>query len=723
MDIRGRFPASRRLLAAGVAFGVVLGLQAGEARADAIASFLIKNVPVPTPRPPHVASGAVPLLAAVEERDQTNVGSVAAIGSMLQPSTGPVASSRRADVAPINGNLKAGLDALAGRDAKKALAIRAGLRPGSIERKVLAWAIALSGQPGIPSGEIAAIVADLPDWPGQKTMRINSERALASEKPSAAAVIKAFGNSRPESLDGAIELAKANLANGNAKAARAAIARFWHTETLSDKDTKRVLDEVGKALTRDDHRARMAMLFYRERVKAAMALADRAGRPNLAKAWAAVIGNDANAAKLLDAVPAGERDAGHLFARIKHHRRAGNYEEAARLFASAPKDPAALVNPDEWWVERRLVSRGLLDEGKAAAAYKVAAGHAAESPAMQAEAEFHAGWYALRFLNDPRRAAPHFERIVRLSSTPISRARGYYWLGRATGGAQGQRHYRSAALHQGTYYGQLAAQALGIRRLAISNPKPGEAERARFAANELVRAIELLEAAGHGGRADIIYRELAERLNSAGELALLAARAERRGNNPLALQIGKIAHGRGLEVDTLSWPMGAIPTNAKIDGAGRALAYAIARQESAFNVGAVSPADARGLLQLLPGTAKQMAKKTGQKYSAQRLVTDAAYNATLGAAYLSEQLDSFGNSYILTFVGYNAGPRRARDWVATYGDPRGRPIEEVIDWVERIPFTETRNYVQRVMENYQVYKARIANAPLDIEGDLRHGRR
>jgi soluble lytic murein transglycosylase len=329
----------------------------------------------------------------------------------------------------------------------------------------------------------------------------------------------------------------------------------------------------------------------------------------------------------------------------------------------------------------------------------------------------------LRFLDQPAKAIPHFERILKASETPITQARANYWLGRAHGAVGGAKFFAAAARHGGAYYGQLAAQALGRTRLEISDPKPGPAERETFARRELVRAIAALEAAGHANRADILYRELAERLSSPGELALLAAQAERRGDRTLALQIGKIAHARGLEVDTVSWPVGAIPPDTRIGETGRALAYAIARQESAFNAAAVSPANARGLLQLLPGTAKLMAKKTGLKYDKGRLTRDAAYNATLGSAYLSEQLDNFGNSYILTFAGYNAGPGRAREWVAAYGDPTGKSIEDVVDWVERIPFTETRNYVQRVMENYQIYKARIGSGRLDIVSDLRFGRR
>ena len=167
--------------------------------------------------------------------------------------------------------------------------------------------------------------------------------------------------------------------------------------------------------------------------------------------------------------------------------------------------------------------------------------------------------------------------------------------------------------------------------------------------------------------------------------------------------------------------IGAIPAAAKISGAGKALAYAIARQESEFNIGAVSHAGARGLLQLMPGTAREVAKKEGLPYSAGRLTTDAAYNATLGAAYLGEQLGRFDGSYVLTFIGYNAGPGRAREWIKRYGDPRGKDIDAVVDWIERIPYAETRSYVQRVMENYQVYKMRLSGT-FDIAGDLCNGR-
>ena len=219
----------------------------------------------------------------------------------------------------------------------------------------------------------------------------------------------------------------------------------------------------------------------------------------------------------------------------------------------------------------------------------------------------------------------------------------------------------------------------------------------------------------------MLYRDLAQQMVSPGELALLAAMAEQRGDHFLALRVGKIAASRGLDIGALSHPVGVIPASADISGAGKALAYAIARQESEFNVGAVSGAGARGLLQLLPGTARDVAKRSGLPYSKERLTTDAGYNATLGAAFLGEQLGRFDGSYVLTFAGYNAGPRRAREWVARYGDPRGKSLDAVVDWIERIPFTETRGYVQRVMENYEVYKMRLSGK-FDIADDLVNGR-
>jgi soluble lytic murein transglycosylase len=683
-----------------------------EVLAQGIESLLLEQVPVPVQRP-----------ARPEKPDLIPANFPLAYAPESGAAPMPVAAGSGLNVDAIKGSFRDGIKALADRNAIKALAIRNGMAKTSIEYKTLGWTIALSGDGGLRSADIAEIAGELPGWPGQTTMRQLSEAALARERHSSSEVILAFSNQRPESIWGAQLLARAYLDIGNPKAARAVLAPFWHSENLSHSAEKQILQMFASVLTREDHRIRMHQQFYRERSKAGMRMGALAEQYSLAKARTAVIGNAGNADTLIKAVePSSQQDVGYLYTRIKRLRRLGKYKDAARLMLDAPGDPQILINPDEWWVERKIISRALLDSGDFKTAYKIAANHSAQSPVDIAEAEFHAGWYALRFLNDRTNAQRHFETIAQITTTPISQARAYYWLGRASTGEEARRHFRSAARHYGTFYGQLAAQRLGMQKLEVKKPVPSPSDRLNFANRDMARAIRLLEATGQDSRAAMLYRALAESLNSAGELAILAARAEKQDKHNLALQIGKIGHSRGLEVETVSWPVGAIPAKAKITGAGRALAYAVARQESAFNAAAISPARARGLLQLMPATAKQMAQKLGVAYSPGKLTSDPAYNASLGAAYLSEQLDNFSNSYILTFVGYNAGPSRARRWIEAYGDPRGQPIDVVVDWIERIPFTETRNYVQRVMENYQIYKARLYAGRFDIEGDLRMGR-
>ena len=196
--------------------------------------------------------------------------------------------------------------------------------------------------------------------------------------------------------------------------------------------------------------------------------------------------------------------------------------------------------------------------------------------------------------------------------------------------------------------------------------------------------------------------------------------AERDGQHQVALQVGKIAAGRGLPVQSLAFPTAAIPPTAKTSGVERPVVFAIARQESAFNPAAISSAGARGLLQLMPATAKEIAKHAGLAYSKARLTSDPGYNATLGAAHLGDLVDTFGGSYVMTFAAYNAGSSRVADWVKQNGDPRD-PRVDVVNWIELIPFTETRNYVQRIMENLQVYRVRLGSPALVIEADLRRG--
>lgn len=652
---------------------------------------------------------------AVIDRAITGSVAVSAAAGMMTSSLTSTGSVQR---------LKSGLDALASGNLAQARIARDNLPANSLDRAILMWAIAISGGDAVSSGEIAEAARTLANWPGMSTLRSNSERAMLRENPGPRTILDAFGNTSPQTAEGAIILARAHMAVGNTKQARAVLARIWRTEKLDAKVEQAILREFSRVIPAADHRFRMERMLYNDRITSAERVAGLAGAKELAAAFAAVTRNEKNAGKLLAAVPANQRTAIYTFAQARHLRRNEKHREAAAVMLKAPKDAAALVDPDAWWIERRVLSRELLDLGDASTAYKLAAAHAAESPANAVDAEFHAGWFAFRGVGDARTGARHFARIAEIADGPISLSRAYYWLGRAAeagGPGNARQHYERAAQYGTAFYGQLAAAKLGRNSIPASFPAPGAADRQNFERRQAVQAIRRLEQAGHARRAESLYRALAQELTSTGELALLAVMAEKQGNHFLALRVGKWAAARGLPVGALAHPVGAIPGNANISGAGKALAYAIARQESEFNISAKSGAGALGLLQLLPGTAKDMARKAGLSYSQGRLTTDPGYNATLGSHYLDEQLARFNGSYVLTFAGYNAGPRRAQQWIERYGDPRGKSVEEVVDWIERIPFTETRSYVQRVMENYQVYKMRLSGS-MNIASDLTRGR-
>ncbi|MBC8717794.1 lytic transglycosylase domain-containing protein [Ochrobactrum sp. Marseille-Q0166] len=634
--------------------------------------------------------------------------------------------SRVENPAAISGTLKSGLDALYSRDVVGAIAYRNGMTKGSLDRQILTWAIATSGLDGVSSAEIAAATLELPGWPGMSALRRNSERALSRENATASTVIATFGNTKPQTTDGMMALARAYVETGNKVKAHQLLAPWWAKERLSAEDEGKVLKEFSNILTREDHQRRLLRSLYNDRLQSAKLLSGPAQAQSLYKAFAALAAKSPNTAKsIADVDRSWHSNAIYTFLQIRYLRRAERFDEATALMLKAPKDAASLGDPDAWWVERRILSRELLDINKPQLAYKLVTAHAAESPTMAAEAEFHAGWYALRALKQPKLAAPHFAKIAEISSRPVSASRAYYWLGRAAdagSGGDAVNYYRRSAHFGTTFYGQLSAARLQEKAPELAYPKPSDAERVRFSGRPAVHAIRRLEQIGYGNRATTLYTQLSQELNSVGELALLAVMAEKNENHYLALRVGKNAAFRGLDVGALSHPIGAIPAHANISGSGKALAYAIARQESEFNIGAVSKAGARGLLQLMPTTAKSVATRNGMPFSEQKLTNDAAYNATLGAHFLGEQLDRFNGSYVLTFAGYNAGPRRASDWVEKYGDPRGKSIEDVVDWIERIPYSETRNYVQRVMENYEVYKARLTGSA-DIRSDLIYGRR
>ena len=633
--------------------------------------------------------------------------------------TGSIASEGPA--VPILSEALAALDA---GDYDTMRNLRHVLARDGLDRKILAWAVARSGAAAITADEIASATKVLKGWPDAKLIRANYERALAREKLDPPALVKAYADRAPQTFTGAVSLARAWCWLGDNEKAHAVLAPWWHSEPLAGRDELAVLAEFSGVLTRDDHRQRFLAMMYRDRIRSAERVADLAGLKNYLDPWAAAIRKQRNALKLLDKADKDfKKTPHHLFARITWLRRMERDSDAAKLLLKSPVDEHDLVDPDEWWVERRIVSRDAFERGDTETAYKIAAMQRGGSTETQIEAAFHAGWYALRGLRNPERAAPHFAKIEKLANGAISRARGAYWLGRAhdaMGLPEAKDDFERAAAYPTTFYGQLARQHLGLPLDGITRPSVTPDDADRFQSNEPIAAMRRLEEIGATARAKQIALGLGWSLDDTPEITQLVAHWEKQNDRYVALRIAKAAQWRGIETGGLTHPIGAIPSSAPIPPEERPLAYAIARQESEFNVAARSHANALGLMQLLPGTAKEVAKQAGLAYQPSKLDSDGGYNATLGTAYLNSQLDRFDGSYILTFVAYNAGPGRAREWLKRFGDPRGKPLDVVIDWVEQIPFTETRNYVQRVMENLQVYKARLGE-PSDIAHDLRFG--
>jgi soluble lytic murein transglycosylase len=595
---------------------------------------------------------------------------------------------------------------------------RGDLAARGVEAPLLATAlewVALRKSPREAGFErLQAFAARHADWPGLPWLQKRSEEALLGDRKSGELVKAYFARAEPQTPAGKLALAGALIEDGALADARRLVSGVWREDDINAWLEAKIRTEFSGLLSREDHKYRADRLLYKSgQAAAAMRAANLAGADVLALAKArASVKAEAPSDRAMGAVPPALRsDPGYLFARIQILRRAGKIREAAEILLGAPRDTAAIVDGDEWWIERRLVARKILDLGDARTAYRICAEHGAETGPMQIEAEFHAGWIALRFLHEPVVAATHFAKAAEVAETPMSRARVAYWRGRAAEAMAGdvaqsraRAFYELAGAHPATYYGQLARAELGLTTLpirSISDEASGD-ERV-----EAIRIVELLYALGEKDVAEPLVTESVRNLADARQVAALATIVAARQDARLSLAVGKIASQRGFALDALAFPAYGVPTFVPLpNSAPASIVYAIARQESAFNANAVSPAGAKGLMQMMTATARSTAARAAIAFDELRLVRDPAFNAQLGAAHLGDLLDAHRGSCILAFAAYNAGPGRVKEWVEAYGDPR-KPDVDPIDWVERIPFTETRNYVQRVTENLQVYRVRF----------------
>jgi soluble lytic murein transglycosylase len=576
-----------------------------------------------------------------------------------------------------------------------------------------------------PDGEanfnrFAAFIADNPHWPSTALFRRRAEVRLWQER-SDAATVRRFIAGQPASAKGKFALARVLLAEGDRDGAARLVREAWRSDELSDRAETEAFEAFRDLLTGDDHRVRMDKRIGAKDFSGASRAARRLGDQDrsIVKACAAVAANATKALDLLDAVATEARqDMGYTLCRISWMVRQNRLEDATQLMLAAAPETMALQDTDEWWRQRRLLARKLLDQGKLQNAYQVV--RDAAPPANEyyrADFHFMPGWIALRYLNDPATARAHFAHIDDGASNPIVLARANYWRGRAAEaiGAKDEMRasYEAAARYPTAYYGQLARAKLGLDRIELRLPLQPDPVNLPQALDELVRAADMLYTLGEGDVVLYFVTDLAEQSADVTALAALGELTGRRNDARAMLQIGKAALGRGLALDPYAFPTIGIPQHSPIGPQiDRSIIYSVARTESAFDQRDKSPANAVGLMQVTPEAGRDTAKRFGVSYDWERMVSDPVYNTQMGAAELSALLQEYKGCHIMTFAGYNAGRGRVRDWVKLYGDPRD-PNVDAIDWVERIPFSETRNYVQRVMENLQVYRVRFdTGAPL-----------
>jgi soluble lytic murein transglycosylase len=591
-------------------------------------------------------------------------------------------------------------------EAAKAIADPAG-------QKLAEWFILRHSETQARFSRFAAFIADNPTWPSHALMRRRAEARLWQEKADVATIRAFFADNAPLTAKGRFALARAWLAEGDRLAAAREVKAAWRAEELGEATEEMAYEEFKGLLAREDDRARMDKRIGAKELSAAMRAAKRIGDDYVAivKACSAVKGDADKALGKLNDVPEEARaDLGYVLCRVKWALRKDKVVEAAKMIIAADPDTMAQQDTDEWWRDRRTVSRKLLDMGEFQMAFDVVKDAATPGlDAYKADYAFMPGWIALRYLNDPRTAQKYFANIDKGLSNPITLARASYWRARAAealGDTRAARaFYEASAKYPTAYYGQLSRAKIGIATAALRMPQPDTVAAA--SSDERVRAAEMLYAVGEKDMVTAFANDLGEECQDAAVIAALGELTYAKEDAIAMLQLGKNALGRGFIMDHYAFPIIGIPPHKQFEPAiEHGMIYAVARTESAFDQRDYSHAAAVGLMQITPEAGKDTAKRFGVSYDWQRMKKDPVYNTQMGAGELSALMSEYKGSLIMTFAGYNAGRGRVRDWVKLRGDPRD-PNVDAVDWVERIPFSETRNYVQRVIENLGVYRVRF----------------
>ena len=603
-----------------------------------------------------------------------------------------------------------------------------------VAKKLIDWLHVAGPKAKASFEKTAAFLINNPNWPQRDRTRARAEAELYRKPPSPQWVIRHFSSFPAQTGLGKIAHARALKAVGKSTASAEMARAAWRDFNFASSTEKRILNEFKSILTGGDHRVRLVRLLYERKTTAAERTARRISADHLkmARAAAALLKRQKGALTKYKNLPKRLRSQLVMqYALTRYHRRKGQTAKARAVALEAPGEPSKLSHPKPWWIERRTLVRETLkrkNRSSAQAAYQLAKAHGFREDTHFVQGEFMAGWIALQFLKQPNVATKHFVRILERDRKPLNVSQANYWLGRAhtTLGdrAQARNYFEAAAKLPTTFYGQLALDALGRGKQPLSIPAApvlSGQTKTTFNGRELVKAIKILGKTNKKYLTASFFGRLVIDLKTAEERAALATLAMTIGETHQAVRVAKKASRMGTPIPRLAYPTKVLPA-AK--GAGRkvekALIYGITRQESEFNKNARSHAGARGLMQILPGTAKILARKHKVRYRRADLTRKPAYNVRLGSAFLNDLVKKFNGSYIMAIAGYNAGPGRIPQWIKRLGNPKTGEVDPV-DWIEGIPFNETRNYVKRVMENVQVYRTLFGAKPVPLTADLSRG--
>jgi soluble lytic murein transglycosylase len=611
---------------------------------------------------------------------------------------------------------------------KKAMRLAAGI-DNPAAAKLFRWLdLTRSGSRAL-FPQITAFIKANPAWPSMRLLRRRAEETMKENTPPRD-VIEWFAVHKPVSAQGRALLGASLLAVGKKKRGREVLRDTWINGDFTKRQEKRFYRRFRKQLTIGDHKARLDRLLWNGRYRPARRMLWKVGadyrKLAIARMWLRQMRGNVDTA-ISDVPEKMKSDPGLIFERLRWRRRKGHDKDARALLK---KPPANLVRPKLWLFERLRLARRALAKGYITAAYRLVNDNRLSEGKEFAKAQWLAGWIALRFLNEPRKALGHFSVLYNAVSYPQSLSRAAYWAGRAEEAMNDKKAagewFGRAARFTTSYYGQLAylhlspGATLRLPREPAGKPKKEKA----FEGRELVRVVRFLREMGEEDRIRPFISTLVRENKSPEWRRLIAGLAKRNGRPDLGIYIAKQYALDGRQMIGTAYPA-LIPPPPSPGNRGKPaveipLILATIRQESGFYTGAKSGKGARGLMQLMPYTAAQTARKLRLPYSRARLNRDANYNLLLGKSYMAELMKKFDGSYVLALGAYNAGPVRVKYWIRKNGDPRKGDVD-VIDWIEKIPFGETRNYVQRVLENLQIYRLRLAETKvaLTLENDLR----